>query len=508
MRATSVRQRKTRGLSLDHEACYAAMQAHDARFDGRFFCGVSSTGIYCRPVCRVKLPKRENCTFFVSAAAAESAGYRPCLRCRPEVAPGLAPVDSVGRLARSAALIMEEDCLTSRTISQLAAMIGITERHLRRVFFAEFGVSPVQYLQTRRLLLAKSLLSDTQLRVTDVAMAAGFGSIRRFNDLFKTHYQLRPNELRKKTQVVDQSNYAITLSLGYRPPYAWHSVISFLAGRAISGVESVTDDTYRRTVAIKKGETVHYGWISVANQQKQNVLSVTLASTLLPVLSQVLARIRLLFDINCSPDNVYQKLVAMNELAPDICVPGIRVPGCFDPFEMSVRAILGQQITVKAAKTLAARLVEFFGERMENPFEELSHTFPHSDRFCALIGPIEDHLGPLGITGARARSILALATALRTDSVTLSSSADPADEMEKLRKLPGFGPWTVQYVAMRALGWPDAFPHTDYGVRKALSDRPAKEILRMSRAWSPWRSYATILLWNSLSDKLEIKKRR
>ena len=237
--AKNMMQKRTPGLLLDDEACYAAMQAHDARFDGRFFCGVSSTGIYCRPVCRVKVPKKENCTFFVSAAAAEAAGYRPCLRCRPELAPGLAPVDSVARLARGAALIMEEDCPTSRKISELAAMLGITDRHLRRVFFAEYGVSPVQYLQTQRLLLAKSLLSDTQLTVTDVAMAAGFGSIRRFNDLFKKHYRLTPNKLRKKGRSMEESNQGITLSLGYRPPYAWDSLISFLAGRAIPGVESV-----------------------------------------------------------------------------------------------------------------------------------------------------------------------------------------------------------------------------------------------------------------------------
>ena len=259
-------QTRTPELLLDDKACYAAMQAHDVRFDGRFFCGVSSTGIYCRPICRVKLPKEENCTFFVSAAAAEAAGYRPCLRCRPELAPGLAPVDSVPRLARSAALIMEEDCLTSRKISELAAILGITDRHLRRVFFAEYGVSPVQYLQTQRLLLAKSLLTDTRLTVTDVAMAAGFGSIRRFNDLFKKHYQLTPNKLRKKGRSMEENNDGITLSLGYRPPYAWDSLISFLAARAIPGVESVAGDTYRRTVAIKKGETIHYGWISVANR--------------------------------------------------------------------------------------------------------------------------------------------------------------------------------------------------------------------------------------------------
>ena len=494
-------QAKTPALPLDVKTCYAAMQAHDTRFDGRFFCGVSSTGIYCRPICRVKLPKEENCTFFISAAAAEAAGYRPCLRCRPELAPGLAPVDSVTRLAQSAALMMEEDCLATRKISEWAAMLGVSDRQLRHVFLAKFNVLPVQYLQTQRLLLAKSLLTDTKLKMTDVAMAAGFGSARRFNDRFKKHYHLAPSKLRKKGRLMEENNERMTLFLGYRPPYAWDNLISFLARRAVPGVESVVERTYRRTVAVRKGETIHYGWISVANRPKQNALSLTLATTLLPVLSRVLARIRRLFDMNCSPEKVQEKLVTMNRISPNMCVSGIRVPGCFDPFEMSVRAILGQQVTVKAAGTLAMRLVKAFGEKRLTPFETLSFTFPQPERICALESPIENHLGPLGITGARARSILALATALTTDSITLSYSANPRDEMERLIKLPGIGPWTVQYIAMRALGWPDAFPHTDYGVKKALSDRSPQEIRTLSQKWSPWRSYATLLLWNHLKNK-------
>lgn len=492
-------QSETLGLPLDSKACYAAMQSHDARFDGRFFCGVSSTGIYCRPICRVKVPKKENCTFFTSAAAAEAAGYRPCLKCRPELAPGLAPVDAVARLARSAAMIITEDSMLPRKMPELAETLGITDRHLRRVFFAEYGVTPVQYLQTHRLLLAKNLLTDTQITVTDVAMTAGFGSIRRFNDLFKKHYHLAPSKLRNKSRNMAESKDEITLTIGYRPPYAWNHIISFLASRAIAGVESIAGDTYRRTVIIRKGDTNYYGWIAVANRPGKNALAVTLPVTLLPVLSQLLARIRHLFDVDCCPDKVYEKLAAMNELAPDLCIPGIRVPGCFDPFEMAVRAILGQQVTVKAASTLTRRLVHAFGREISTPCQELTRSFPQPNDICALDGLIENQLGPLGITGARARSILALATALTSGSVTLSRSADPGLEVEKLRRLPGFGPWTVQYIAMRALGWPDAFPHTDYGVKKALSDRSPQEILTLSQAWSPWRSYATILLWNSLS---------
>ncbi|ATW23581.1 DNA-3-methyladenine glycosylase 2 family protein [Candidatus Formimonas warabiya] len=493
-------------ILLDDKACYAALSAHDTRFDGRFFVGVSSTGIYCRPVCPVKLPKEENCSYFVSAAAAEAAGYRPCLRCRPELAPGLAPAGAVARIARKAAFIMEEDCLTDHKISDLAHMLGITDRHLRRAFSAEYGVSPVQYLQTWKLLLAKNLLTDTQLSVTEVALIAGFGSIRRFNDLFKKHYRFTPSQLRGIGKNVPENQEGITLPLGYRPPYAWDQLISFLAARAVPGVESVRDGVYRRTVTIQNGEASYQGWVSVANMPKKNSLSVTLAPVLLPVLSRVLARIRGLFDVNSSPLEISEKLTIMNALVPDICMPGIRLPGCFDPFEMSVRAVLGQQVTVQAARTLAMRFAAAFGKKILTPFEELNVTFPGPDLIYGLEAPIENHLGPLGITGARARSIFALAEALVTGSISFSQRADPEQEMEKLLKLPGFGLWTVQYIGMRALNWPDAFPHTDYGVKKALFGMTPKEILDVSQAWRPWRSYATITLWSSLEKKIKIKK--
>ncbi|HEX8961126.1 MAG TPA: AlkA N-terminal domain-containing protein [Geobacteraceae bacterium] len=490
-------------IVLDHAACYAAMRAHDARFDGRFFCGVSSTGIYCRPICRVKLPREENCTFFPSAAAAEAAGYRPCLRCRPELAPGLAPADAATRIARSAARFMEEDCLTDRTVADLAGAIGVSDRHLRRVFSAEYGVTPVQYLQTQRLLLAKNLLTDTHLSVTDVAMTAGFGSIRRFNDLFGKRYRLSPSRFRDQDRdlAATRNGDTITLTLGYRPPYAWDRLLSFLADRAVPGVEWVGHGVYRRTAGIRKGDTSHYGWLSVTHRPKQSAVAVTVASTLLPILPQVLARVRHLFDLNCDPVTVHEKLATMDAIAPGMRVPGIRLPGCFDPFEMAARAVLGQQVTVKAARTLAARLAASLGEKIETPFEELSRTFPLPERISSLAPPVEDRLGPLGVTGARARSISALAQALVDGTVTLSPGADPAAEMEKLARLPGFGPWTVRYVAMRALGWPDAFLATDLGVKKALAAVPAKEREALARGWRPWGSYATITLWNHLASE-------
>ena len=485
---------------LDPDACYAALSAHDSRFDGRFFCAVSSTGIYCRPICRVKLPKQSNCSFFASAAAAEAAGYRPCLKCRPELAPGLAPADAAGRLAGSAARAIEEDCLSDSGLADLAARLGISDRHLRRVFFAAYGVSAVQFLQTRRLLLAKSLLTDTRLPVTEVAMAAGFGSIRRFNDLFKKKYRLAPTRFRKTEPIAAGEAGSISLLLAYRPPYAWDRLISFLAARALAGVEWVGPDAYRRTVAIGKGEAVHSGWISVAHLPRRQALSVTVASSLLPVLPQLLARVRQFFDLDCDPWPIFEKLESMERLAAGIRVPGIRLPGCFDPFEICTRAVLGQQVTVKAGRTLAARLAEGFGAKIETPFPELSRTFPLAHGICALETPIENRLGPLGITASRARTILALAKGLSNRELARTLPGDPLAEMRKLLELPGIGPWTAGYIAMRALGWPDAFLDTDCGVKKALSGLTGGDALSLARTWSPWRSYATMTLWESLHE--------
>lgn len=486
---------------LDHTACYAALKAHDARFDGHFFTGVSSTGIYCRPICRVRVPKEENCTFYRSSAAAEAAGYRPCLRCRPELAPGLSFADSTSQIAQKVAMIMEENCLADMKIADLAVMLGVTDRHLRRAFTTQFGVSLVQYLQTRRLLLAKTLLADTELSITKVALYAGFGSIRRFNDLFKKYYRATPSMFRSSEKSRTENKETITLKLGYRPPYAWDELIDFLSGRAIPGVEMVKDGVYSRTVFMKNGNDSYSGWISVENKPRFNSLSVTMCSSLLPVLPHVLARVRRLFDLNCDPIEIDHKLSVLNERSPGLCVPGLRLPGCFDPFEMSVRAILGQQITVKAARTLAMRMTHTFGSSVDTPFEELQYTFPSSEDVYQMTLPIEDQLGPLGVTGIRARCIFSLAEAIETGTLHFTPEADPQEELEKLLKLPGFGPWTVKYIGMRAFSLPDSFPHTDYGVKKALAGLSEKEILQLSQDWRPWRSYATLNLWNSLKGE-------
>jgi AraC family transcriptional regulator of adaptative response / DNA-3-methyladenine glycosylase II len=445
------------------------------------------------------MPKAENCTFYATAAAAEQAGFRPCLLCRPELAPGNAPVDATSSLAHRAARLLEEGCGSEQSIEELARRLGCTDRHLRRAFAAEYGVTPVQYLQTCRLLLAKNLLTDTDLSIIEVAMAAGFGSLRRFNDLFKKQYRLAPTALRRQAASGKAQENNVTLTLGYRPPYQWQTILDFLALRAIPGVETVRDGDYLRTVHLVTGSQRHlYGWVRVGHQPQENALTVTVDSALLPALPQVLTRVRRLFDLYCDPDAVSESLASMNTVRPGLYVPGARLPGCFDAFEMMVRAVLGQQITVKGARTLAARLVETYGIPVQTGIEGLTHAFPSPEDILALDGPIGNHLGPLGITGTRANTILELARALIQGSIDFNFCTQPEAEVRKLLTVPGIGPWTAQYIAMRAMGWTDAFPHTDYGVKKALAPRTPKEILELAEAWRPWRSYATINLWNSL----------
>lgn len=478
---------------------YAAYMAKDARFDGRFFVGISSTGIYCRPVCHARRPKAENCTFYATAAQAEQAGYRPCLLCRPELAPGLSITDASEALAHRAARMIEEKCGSGQSIEELAGQLGCTGRHLRRVFTAQYDVPPVQYLGTCRLLLAKNLLTDTNLSVLDVAMAAGFGSLRRFNDLFKKHYRLSPTALRKRLPEGARQGGNITLFLGYRPPYRWEDMLRFLAGRAIPGVEVIKNSEYLRTVRLLNADTGYVcGWLRVAHAPKKNALAVTLSEALLPVLPQVLAKVRHLFDLYCDPQAVYETLASMNDIRPGLSVSGTRLPGSFDAFEMAVRAVLGQQITVKAASTLAARFADAFGTPVQTGIEGLTRAFPTPEGILALDGPIQNHLGPLGIIATRAKAIDGLAKALVQGEIDCGLCARPETEMKKLLAIPGIGSWTARYIAMRTMEWTDAFLETDAGVKKALEPHLPSELLEMSEAWRPWRSYATINLWNSL----------
>lgn len=481
-------------MILDPAICYRALRAHDARFDGRFFVAVSSTRIYCRPVCTVKPPKRENCTFFASAAAAESGGYRPCLRCRPELAPGNASVDATSRLAQAAASMMEDGTLDREGLDALAARLGVTDRHLRRAFGAEFGVSPVEFAQTQRLLLAKRLLTDTALPVTEVAFASGFGSVRRFNALFRQRYRLRPGQLRKHRENEGAAAAAVLrFELGYRPPYDWPTLCAFLGARAIAGVEIVEKNRYRRTVRIAGGGREHCGWIAVEQSAKKSVLRIEVSASLARVLPPVLSRVKALMDLACHPAEVAQALGPLAKRHP-----GLRVPGAFDGFEMAVRAILGQQVTVAAATTVAGRFAAAFGEPLATPFDALKTLFPTAAQVAALS---PGQIAGLGMPGARARTILALARAVADGYVVLAPNADIDTTLERLRTLPGIGEWTAQYIAMRALSWPDAFPHTDLGIMKALGLAGPRRVLAAGEAWRPWRAYAVMHLWQSLNKE-------
>jgi AraC family transcriptional regulator of adaptative response / DNA-3-methyladenine glycosylase II len=447
------------------EALYAAFASKDVRFDGRFFVGVSSTGIYCRPVCKAKQPKIENCAFYETAAEAEQAGYRPCLLCRPELAPGKAITDASANLALRAARMLEDSCGSGERVDEIAGRLGYTDRHLRRVFADEYHVTPIQFLQTCRLLLAKHLLTDTALSVLDVAMAAGFGSLRRFNDVFKKRYKLTPTDLRKRAPK-DGGGDGVTVALGYRPPYRWDALLGFFAGRAIAGVESVSGDEYLRTARFTTAEGKRAeGWLRVRNHPRKNRLSVTVSESLLPVLPQALSRVKRQFDLHCDPNAVFDALSAMNDIRPNLCVIGTRLPGCFNAFETAVRAVLGQQITVKAAGTLAARIAGALGTPVETEIPGLTRAFPLPEDVLALGDGIENRLGALGVTSARSRTIRELARVFAGGGIDFDYPAHPKDEMRKLTEIRGIGNWTANYIAMRAMGYTDAFLDTDYGVK-------------------------------------------
>jgi len=474
---------------LDADSCYRAIRARDKRFDGRFFTAVRTTRIYCRPVCTAPLPRRENCRFYASAAAAEDAGYRPCLRCRPELAPGLASVDASARLARAAANLIEDGALAEASLSSLASRLGVTDRHLRRVFEAEFGVTPVAYAQTARLLLAKRLLTDTAMPVTQIAMAAGFGSLRRLNTLFAQRYRLSPTALRKEGASVRPLDHHV-FRLHTRQPFDFDALLQFLAARAIDGVETIDAKAYRRTLALStaEGRTVS-GWIEVRRAPKGVGVETRVDARLATAIPRVLAAVKHTFDLNCRPEEVLATLGALAQPRP-----GLRLPGSFDAFELGVRAILGQQISVKAARTLARRLVQAFGTPINTPFAGIDRVFPSAN---ALADCAPAQITQIGVIAQRARAIIAFAQAMARGRLQLVPGADVEKTLELLNDLPGVGPWTAHYIAMRALHWPDAFPPADAVVLKALREKRMAAAVARADAWRPWRAYAVMHLWKS-----------
>ncbi|NLK08966.1 MAG: DNA-3-methyladenine glycosylase 2 family protein [Firmicutes bacterium] len=481
---------------------YSAFGANDVGIDGRVFVGVSSTGIYCRPICRARRPKVENCTFYKTAAEAEAAGFRPCLLCRPEIAPAADAEDFSNITAYRAAQFLQEHASSANCLNGVYRRVA-SEAELNPIFEGEFNVTLSQYLETCRLQLAKSLLTDNQLSISQTAEMAGFTDSQLFLQTFKTKYRLDPKKLHRKKADPTASTNTITVSLGYRPPYLWQAVLDFFTMRTIPGVELVEDGKYYRTVriAVPTGETVS-GWVRVEHHAKNNTLCAIISRGLWPAVSTVLARVRHLFDLDAAPDKIQEQLETLKEFHPRLPMIGMRVPGCFDVFEMAVRAVLGQQITVKAAHTLAGRFAEALGIPLEEAggHAELTHLFPTAETIVRLSGPIADHLGPLGVTSMRSRTILELARVITENTVDFSYWTEPEAEIKRLLKLPGIGPWTAHYLAMRVMAWPDAFPHADYGIKKALAPRTPKDILALAEAWRPWRAYAAMNLWNSLSN--------
>ena len=456
---------------------------------------MTSTGIYCRPVCTARTPRAANCRFFDSAEAAEKATFRPCLRCRPELAPGRAPVDDAQRIASLLVHRIEEGLPEGDAgLEAVAARFGYSSRQIRRIVQKELGVSPIELVLTRRLLLAKQLLTETTLSITEVAFASGFASLRRFNDAFRRRYGMPPTRLRRAAdgpRHAAESRDTLTLQLSYRPPYDWPGVIRFLEARALSCVERVSDDEYLRAIRIG----AHSGWLRVRHDAGRRALAVELSRSLTPVLPALLGRLRNVFDLGARPDVIAAQLASDPALADAVARdPGLRVPGAFDGFELALRAILGQQISVAAATTLAGRVVSAFGEALETPFPELTHLAPTAERVAAAS---EDQIAALGVVRSRARSIVALAREVAAGRLPLDAGARPEETIAQLAALPGIGPWTAHYIAMRALRWPDAFPKEDLVLRNALGGVSATRAEELSQAWRPWRSYAVLYMWRS-----------
>jgi AraC family transcriptional regulator of adaptative response / DNA-3-methyladenine glycosylase II len=484
-------------MDMNDDACYRALSTRDVRFDGRLFVGVKTTGIYCRPVCPARTPKRQNVRFFPTAAAAQSAGFRPCLRCRPETSPDLAAWRGASNTVARALSLIESGALDDADVEALGDRLGVGERQLRRLFRKHLGASPVAVAQTRRVLLAKQLIQETRLPMAEVAMAAGFGSIRRFNETFQQLYDRPPHALRRLggPDKTARHGEAVRLSLPYKAPYDWDAILGFLSLRAIPGVERMARGRYERSLAI--GDAV--GVIRVEHDAAKARLAVTVRFPKISALPAIIARVRRVFDLAADPVAIDEHLAKDPALAPLVAArPGLRVPGAWDGFELAIRAILGQQITVVAARGLAAKLVAAHGEPLPEGLasEGLTHVFPASQRLAAA------DFAALGMPRARAAALTAMTEAAIADPLIFGPRRGLDEAIAALKALPGIGEWTAQYIAMRELREPDAFPAADIGLMRALADaggrRPSPAELNLrADAWRPWRAYAALHLWSS-----------
>jgi len=480
------------------DVCYRALHSRDPRFDGRLFVGVTSTGIYCRPICPVRTPKRENCRFFPSAAAAQAAGFRPCLRCRPEISPDAAAWRGTSNtVSRALALIAEGGLDSDAGVPALAARLGVGERQLRRLFDRHLGAPPIAVAQTRRILFAKQLIQDSTLAMSAIAQASGFGSVRRFNDAFRKLYSREPRELRARRFAAQTS--AVTVKLGYRAPYDWDAMIAFLAARAVAGVEVAEAGRYARTIEIDGA----FG--SVAVTPGRTHLNAAIRCGNVRALLAIVARLRRLFDLDADVAAIGAHLSADEKLAPLVARrPGLRAPGGWDGFEMAVRAILGQQISVIAARKLAGRLVAATSPALPADVtgdERLGAAFPTAARLA------DAEIADIGMPGARIASLKSLAAAATADPHLLNPVGSYDEAVGRLAALPGFGPWTAQYWALRALRDSDAFPATDAALLRCPAmalggKRPTPKLLAArAESWRPWRAYAAQHLWTHDAER-------
>lgn len=488
-------------MELNHEQCYAAIQSRDERFDGRFFTGVKTTGIYCRPVCPASTPRPENVTFFTTAAAAAAAGFRPCLRCRPESSPGTPEWRGGSAVVSRALRLISDGVMDDGGIEAVAGRLHIGSRQLRRLFNQHLGVSPITVGQTRRLHFAKKLIDETTLPMTEIAFTAGYSSIRRYNDAIQKVYGRPPTELRRQTEEYPTPNKApISLKLAYRPPFNWQGMLNFLAARATPGVEWIDEDSYFRTISLGKES----GIISVRPIPDRNYLHLSVPLNLSRFLFPVAERIRRLFDLQADAVQICNHL-CQDPLLGAAEMTEFRLPGAWNGFEIAIRAILGQQVTVPAATTLMGRLVERCGSPLPEPEQsqmpaQLTHLFPNPEQIAAA------DLTGLGTTNQRLAAIQALATAVLEGELSLTTPTTLEEAIESLTALPGIGSWTAHYIAMRGLSEPDAFPAGDLILRRAAAPSPDKplteaQLLKTAEAWRPWRAYAAILLWQKAASR-------
>jgi AraC family transcriptional regulator of adaptative response / DNA-3-methyladenine glycosylase II len=479
-------------MDLDHDACYRALRQRDPRFDGRFFTAVKTTGIYCRPVCPARTPRSENVIFYPTAAAAQEAGFRPCLRCRPETAPDLGAWRGTSNTVSRALALIELGALDQGNVDALAERVGIGERQLRRLFQEHLGASPIGVAQTRRVLLAKQLIHETRLPMAEIAFASGFGSVRRFNEAFIGLFERAPSELRRLggADVSLETSGELTLSLRYQPPYDWPKLLEFLAQRAVSGLERVSDNSYSRAIWLNGAA----GTISV-RPGEGNTLRAGIRVPKLALVPGIIARLRRLFDLAADPLAIAEHLAKDPVLAPLVKKrPGLRVPGAWDGFELAIRAVLGQQITVVAAARLAAKLVARYGRPIASGLPGISHAFPEPAALA------RSDLSTLGMPKSRAATLSAVAVAALANPELFAGNSSLEEAVQRLCAIRGVGEWTAQYIALRQLREPDAFPASDLGVLRALSDehgkRPnANQVLARAENWRPWRAYAAQHLW-------------